>query len=159
MDKTVIRVEVKAVLPTSGGCAVFLGNEKKIFVIYIDHSVGAAITMAMRQVPRERPQSHDLMASMLLAFGGRVDRVVINDFASGVFYARLILVAENELFERKVVEIDARPSDCIALASVVNAPLYVTRQLMEEMEDMTDMLRRMEEKGATNPGDEDSIPF
>jgi hypothetical protein len=41
----VVEVQVKGVLPTTNGCAVFVGNEEKTFVIYVDHSVGAAITM------------------------------------------------------------------------------------------------------------------
>ena len=48
MNKTVIEVQVRAVLPTSGGCAVFLGNADKVFIIYVDQSVGSAITMFMR---------------------------------------------------------------------------------------------------------------
>ena len=47
MNKTVIEVQVRAVLPTSGGCAVFLGNNEKVFIIYVDQTVGSAITMFM----------------------------------------------------------------------------------------------------------------
>ena len=49
MNKTVIEVQVRAVLPTSGGCAVFLGNTDKVFIIYVDQSVGSAITMRWRR--------------------------------------------------------------------------------------------------------------
>lgn len=146
-ESNVVSVEVKAVLPTSGGCAVFLGNNEKTFVIYIDHSVGLAITMAIRREPRERPQTHDLIASILAGLGAKVERVVINDFANGVYYARLILSAENELHERKIVEIDARPSDSIALAAQAKAPIYITRSVWDEVEDMTEMLQKMEERG------------
>ena len=44
MNKTVIEVQVRAVLPTSGGCAVFIGNDEKVFIIYVDQTVGGAIT-------------------------------------------------------------------------------------------------------------------
>ena len=50
VNKTVIEVQVRAVLPTSGGCAVFLGNNDKVFIIYVDQTVGSAITMFMRDV-------------------------------------------------------------------------------------------------------------
>lgn len=143
----VVRVEIKAVLPTSGGCAVFLGNSEKIFVIYIDHTVGLAITLAMRHEPRERPQTHDLIGSILAGFGAKIQRVVINDFSNGVYYARLILEAENELHDRKILEIDARPSDCLALAARVNAPVYVARDVWEDAEDMTEMYHQMEKSG------------
>ncbi|RYD37893.1 MAG: bifunctional nuclease family protein [Verrucomicrobiaceae bacterium] len=149
MAKTnpVVQVEVKAVLPTSGGCAVFLGNARKIFVIYIDHSVGLAITLAMRQEPKERPQTHDLIGSILAGLGARVQRVVINHFKDGVYYARLILEAENELHARKILELDARPSDSLALAVQAKAPVYITREVWDSVEDMTAMYQKMESQG------------
>ncbi len=154
-QKQVIQVEIKAVLPTSGGCAVFLGNAEKTFVIYIDHSVGLAITMAMRREPRERPQTHDLIGSILAGFGAKIERVIINDFKAGVFYARLVVVAENELYERKIVEIDARPSDSLALAVAGRAPIYVTKPVWDDAEDMSSLLKRMEERGSPFPPDEE----
>lgn len=148
MEKTKpVQVEVKAVLPTSGGCAVFLGNTRKIFVIYIDHTVGLAITMAMREEPKERPQTHDLIGSLLAGFGAKVERVVINHFDNGVYHARLILVAENEILERKILEIDSRPSDALALAVQGKAPVFVTREVWDEVEDMTAMYQKMESQG------------
>ena len=52
VNKTVIEVQVRAVLPTSGGCAVFVGNNDKVFIIYVDQTVGSAITMFMRQITK-----------------------------------------------------------------------------------------------------------
>lgn len=154
-EKQVIQVEIKAVLPTSGGCAVFLGTPQKTFVIYIDHGVGLAITMAMRQEPRERPQTHDLISSILAGFGAKIERVIINDFKAGVYYARLVLVAENELYERKIVEIDCRPSDGIALAVAARAPVYVSKHVYDDAEDMGELLQRMEERGSPFPPEEE----
>ena len=124
MDKSVVQVEVKNVLATSAGSAVFLGNADKVFVIYVDHSVGSAINMFLHGTPKPRPQTHDLFADVLTALGAHVERVVINDFTDTVFFARLIIVAENELEERKIIEIDARPSDSIALAVQAEAPTW-----------------------------------
>ena len=154
MEKNVIETEVRAVLPTSGGCAVFLGNDLKVFVIYVDQAVGAAITMFMHDTPKPRPQTHDLFADMLTALGAHVERVVINDFNESVYYARLIVIATNELDEKKIVEIDARPSDGIALAIQQKAPIYVAAHVWEEVEDMSDVLQKMEERGF-EVGDED----
>jgi len=55
MSKPVVRVEVRAVATTSGGCAVFLGNEDKVFVIFVEQSVGKAIAMFMQGTRKERP--------------------------------------------------------------------------------------------------------
>jgi len=68
MSKPVVEGEMRAVATTSGGCAVFLGNEDKVFVIFVDQSVGAAITMFMQDTQKERPLTHDLLASILRAF-------------------------------------------------------------------------------------------
>lgn len=150
--KPVVPVEVKNVLATSAGSAVFLGNDEKVFVIYVDHSVGSAINMFLHGTPKPRPQTHDLFADVLTALGARVDRIVINDFSDTVFFARLIIVAENELEERKIVEIDARPSDSIALALQAGAPIYVSAPVWEAVEDMSIVLKKMQD--ANNEADE-----
>lgn len=156
MDKSVVQVEVKNVLATSAGSAVFLGNAEKVFVIYVDHSVGSAINMFLHGTPKPRPQTHDLFADVLTALGAHVERVVINDFTDTVFFARLIIVAENELDERKIIEIDARPSDSIALAVQAEAPIYVASHVWEAVEDMSIVLKKMQdasgEKDENFPG-------
>ena len=153
MQNDVVEVEVKGVLPTSGGCAVFLGTDEKVFVIYIDQMVGAAITMFMRNVPKERPQTHDLVASILVALGAKVERVVINDFSDGVYFARLILTAENELHQKKIVELDARPSDSIAIAVQQKSPIFVSKEVWDEAEDMTDVLRKVDQETISDEDD------
>ena len=145
MDKSVVQIEVKNVLATSAGSAVFLGNADKVFVIYVDHSVGSAINMFLHGTPKPRPQTHDLFADVLTALGARVERVVINDFTDTVFFARLIIVAENELDERKIIEIDASPSDSIALAVQAEAPIYVASHVWEAVEDMSIVLKKMQD--------------
>ena len=145
MDKSVVQIEVKNVLATSAGSAVFLGNADKVFVIYVDHSVGSAINMFLHGTPKPRPQTHDLFADVLTALVARVERVVINDFTDTVFFARLIIVAENELDERKIIEIDARPSDSIALAVQAEAPIYVASHVWEAVEDMSIVLKKMQD--------------
>lgn len=152
IGKPVVQVEVKNVLATSAGSAIFLGNDEKVFVIYVDHSVGSAINMFLHGTPKPRPQTHDLFADVLTALGAHVDRVVINDFTDTVFFARLIIIAENELDERKIVEIDARPSDSIALAVQARAPIYVAHHVWESVEDMSIVLKKMQD--ANNEADE-----
>jgi len=147
MPKSVIQIQVRAVLPTSGGCAIFLGNDDKVFVIYVDQNVGAAITMAMRKTPKERPQTHDLIGDILTATGAKIQRIAINDFNDGVYFARLIFTIENEIQEKKIVELDARPSDCIALAVACEAPIYVSEPVWNGVDDMTEVLNRMEDRG------------
>lgn len=147
MNKDVIEVQVRAIVPQDSSFAVFLGNTDKTFVIWVDEPVGTAISMFMRGVAKERPLTHDLLASVLMAFGARIDRIVINDLAGSVYRARMILVAENELHARKLVEIDARPSDSIAMAAQSGAPIFVSSSVWEAVEDMSGTLEEIENKG------------
>ena len=107
---------------TSGGYAVFLGNEDKVFVMLVDQSVGTAITMFMQGTQKERPLTHDLLANILRALGAKIERVIVNDLKRGTYFARLVLSAENESQQKKIIEIDARPSDCIAMATAAARP-------------------------------------
>ena len=142
----VVEAKVRAIFPTNAGCAVFLGNDDKVFVIYVDPAVGSAIAMTMKHVSRERPQTHDLISRIFQGLGARVERVVVNDFQDGVFYGRLIIGMENELGELKIVEIDARPSDCLAVALHEECPIYVAHHVWDEMEDMSEILCKMEDQ-------------
>lgn len=148
MNTDVVEVQVRAVLPLEGSFAVFLGNETKVFVIYIDESVGTAISMFMRGVSKERPLTHDLVGHLLLAFGAKVERVIINNINGSVFHARLIISAENELHTtRKMIELDARPSDSIAMAVQQSAPIFVAKKVWETVEDVSETLAQIEKKG------------
>ena len=140
----VIRTDIRAVIPTNGGTALFLGNVDKIFLVYIDNAVGAAIAMHLGGSIPPRPQTHDLMTGLLQAMGAKVERVVINKMQGETFFARLIVSVENEVQEKKLIELDARPSDCIALALRMDAPIYVSREVWDEVEDRADLLARME---------------
>jgi bifunctional DNase/RNase len=57
----------------------------------------------------------------------------------------LIVSAENELHQKKIIELDARPSDSIAMAAQQQAPIYVSREVWEEVEDHSDVLKSMSE--------------
>lgn len=156
MKNDVVPVQVKGVLPTTNGCAVFIGNDDKTFVIYVDHSVGAAITMFLRNTPKERPLTHDLIGHIFTGLGVRVERVVINDLKNSTYFARLILHCENEL-GKKILEIDSRPSDGIALAVQHKSPIFVSTKVFTVVEDMSEVLKRMnqeEGEGFTAPSEE-----
>ncbi len=155
MSKPVIPIHVRALIPTNAGVAVFVGNEEKIFVIYVDPSVGSAINMFLSGASKERPLTHDLMALVLAAVGAKVERVIINDLKSGTYFGRLIITAENELQQKKIIELDARPSDCIALATQQKAPIYVSHEVWEEVEDMSDVLETMQRQQNERPPSED----
>ena len=135
-----VRVEPIALLPTQAGCAVFLGDGQKAIVFYIDPSIGASINAVLSGSTPPRPLTHDLFSQSLHAFGAEVKRAVIVKREGEIFYARLFLTAENEIMEKKIVELDARPSDCIALAVRHKAPIYVLPEVWDDLEDMSGVL-------------------
>jgi bifunctional DNase/RNase len=144
----VVPVQIRGILPAnSGGCALFVGNDEKVFVISVEPQMGAVIGMFLRQTPKERPLTHDLMNRIFQGFGISVERVIITDLKNSTYFARLILQQQNEL-ARKIVEVDARPSDCLAIAVAQKKPIFVASQLFEQVEDMSEVLNRINETGS-----------
>jgi bifunctional DNase/RNase len=148
MKNEVVPVEIRGILPANSGCAIFVGNDEKVFVIQVEHNMGAVIGMFLRDTPKERPLTHDLMNSVLKGFNITVERAIITEMKASTYYARLILQQDNEL-GRKLVEIDARPSDCLALATAQKKPLFVTTSLFHQVDDMTKWLDEINENGGT----------
>ena len=142
MNNDSAEVTVKGVMPTSNGCAIFLGNEDKTFVIYVDPSIGNAINMTMNQVKKERPLTHDLIGLILKGLETSSERVLITDVDEGTFFARIILRMENEL-GKKIIELDARPSDSIVLALQMKQPIHVANKVLDNVEDMSEILERI----------------
>ncbi len=142
MKTNVVPVNIRAIIPASSGVALFLGNDEKVFVIQVEHNMGTIIDMALRGTPKDRPLTHDLIGTIFLGFGISVERVVITELKSSTYFARLSLKQENELGQ-KLIEVDARPSDCLAIAASTKRPVFVSRRLFDEVEDMTEVLERI----------------
>jgi uncharacterized protein len=144
---TVLPVTVKGLMPTPNGCAVFLGDDAKTFVIYVDHAVGNAIQMSLNGEKKERPLTHDLIGHILTGLGATLEHVVINDVSEGTFYARILIRMKNELGQ-KIVELDARPSDSTVLALAHRRPILVAKKVYDQVEDMTEILERVQKQQA-----------
>ena len=147
MKSEVLPVQIRGVLPANSGCALFVGNDEKVFVINVEPQMGAIISMFLRDTPKERPLTHDLMQRIFTGFGITIERVVITELKNSTYFARLILQLNNEV-ARKIVELDARPSDCLALATAQKRPIYVTQALFDQVEDMSEVLDKINETGS-----------
>ena len=145
MDKEVIPVTIKGLIPTSTGVAVFLGTDFKTFVIYIDPAVGQSLSLAINDVKRSRPLTHDLITHILMGLEAKLDRIIINDVDDDKFFARLIFNMENEL-GKKILEIDARPSDSLVLAVQNKRPIYVAQKVLVSVEDMTSVFEEIKNR-------------
>src|SRR2546428_13167373 len=144
MKNDVLPVQIRGILPANSGCAIFVGNDQKVFVIHVEQNMGAVIGMFFRDTPKERPLTHDLITSIFKGFNITVERAVITELKNSTYFARLVLQQQNEL-GRKIVEIDARPSDCLALITAQKRPLYVATSLFNQVEDMSKWLEEINE--------------
>jgi len=138
-------VRIVGLVPAQNGITVFLGNEEKTFSIHVDHGVGTNIAILLKGEKRERPLTHDLIGLVFSSFGITVERIVINDLRNDTYYARLTLKARNEV-HNKITEIDARPSDCLAIALQSGKPIYVADRVWNQVSDISSMLERIKEK-------------
>ena len=146
MKNEVVPVDIRGILPANSGCAIFVGNDEKVFVIQVEHNMGAVIGMFLRDTPKERPLTHDLITSIFKGFNITVERAIITELKNSTYFARLILQQQNEL-GRKLLEIDARPSDCLALVTAQKRPLFVATSLFNQVEDMSKWLEEINENG------------
>src|SRR5277367_301244 len=99
-------------------------KQSRVLPIMIGESEATAILLALHGVKPERPLTHDLVRSIIGQTGNRVDRIVIGDMRNEVYYATIYMDGGR-------YTIDSRPSDAIALAMGMNAPIYVNDKLFE----------------------------
>ncbi len=132
-----VEAALRRVVAMGSNFAVFLRGGGKTFVIFVDHEVGSAIAMYKDGVPRSRPLTHELLISILDGLEIGVDKVLINDLMGNTFYARLFLRGRDSGLKR-IFEIDARPSDCIAIALLSGAPILVAKHVLDAVNDVGD---------------------
>ena len=99
-------------------------NSDRVLPIWIGHFEAWAIAMELSQIKSKRPLSHDLMALLVSELSGKVTKVEVTELREQTFYARIYIETESG-----IKEVDARPSDSIALALKTDAPIYVNAEL------------------------------
>jgi len=124
-----MKVRGIAVDPTLKSPAVILTDEdeKRYLPIWIGVPEATAIFIQLNDQSVPRPMTHDLLKSVIEALGAKVIKIVINDIDQSTFFARLFLDAGDK---DNPVEVDSRPSDAIALALRVGAPIFVTEKVI-----------------------------
>jgi bifunctional DNase/RNase len=127
-----------------------LKEGNKVLPIWIGHAEAWAIAMELSGIGSKRPMTHDMLKAVINALSAKVEKVEITELKEQTFYARVLLACDG-----KMLEIDARPSDSIALALKVNAPIYVEETLFDpkgpdlppglkkDSESLADRLRRI----------------
>lgn len=114
--------------PEGTNPVVFLENkDKKLLPIYVGAAEAFSIHSALEKMPYPRPLTHDLLVSVLDRMDTKIRKIVIDDLNDGIFFARLIIKKNGD-----EMEFDTRPSDGVALAIRTDAPIYVSRKIMDE---------------------------
>lgn len=131
MFSELIQLSFDKIMQTRSYTVIILGAEGKRFAIYTDPAIGRTLQLFLTDVTKPRPLTHDLIDLIFDGLDIRVKQIVLNDVQDTVYYARLFLEQERGTF-RHIVEIDCRPSDCITLALMSNAPVYCTREVLDK---------------------------
>lgn len=106
-------------------------NGDRVLPIWIGRPEAESIAAHLHGIPRERPMTHDLTASLVTSLDGMLARVVVTHVVDHTYHAEMHLVcgAENRV-------VDSRPSDAIAIALRLGAPIFADAALLEEYEQM-----------------------
>jgi bifunctional DNase/RNase len=132
MLSELVQLSFDKIMQTKAYTVVVLTAEGKSFPIYTDPSIGKMLQLFLTDVETPRPLTHELVSRIFEGMDIRVKQVVISDVQDTVYYARLFL--EQDLGDqRHIVEIDARPSDCLTLALMDNAPVYCTKEVLDKV--------------------------
>ncbi len=102
-------------------------DEKSALPIWIGLIEASAIATELEKIKLARPMTHDLMKNILTNLSIQIEKIEVNDLADNTFYARIHLASGKKTFA-----IDSRPSDAIALALRMKAPIFVDRKVIEK---------------------------
>lgn len=101
-------------------------NGERYLPIWIGPFEADAITIQLQGIEVARPMTHDLLKQLIETLDGEVSHVIISDLQNDTFYAKIVLNINGD-----TLEVDSRPSDAVALAVRVDAPIYVDEDVMD----------------------------
>jgi bifunctional DNase/RNase len=99
----------------------------RVLPIWIGPAEASAIAMELQGVKAARPMTHDLLKQVIVGLGGELRRIVISAVKENTYFAELLIQREDHVFQ-----VDARPSDSIALALRLQAPIFASDQLLDQ---------------------------
>jgi uncharacterized protein len=127
-----IQVELKRIIitETSEQQVIYLKEVagERSFPIVIGLNEALAIDRRLKGQPTPRPQTHELLSSVIEKMDGKLERILINDLQDSTFFARLVIRHSG-----KTVEIDSRPSDAIALGISNDVPIFVAEHVLDDV--------------------------
>jgi bifunctional DNase/RNase len=131
MLSELVQLSFDKIMQNRAYTVIILSSRDKRFAIYTEPSTGRTLQLYLTKAEKPRPLTHDLMSQIFQGLEVQLLQVVINDVQDTTFFARLFLQQEIDGI-RHILEIDARPSDCITLALMHNIPVYCTREVLDK---------------------------
>jgi len=127
-----VQVELKRIIitETSEQQVIFLKEVEgpRTFPIVIGATEALAIDRRLKGIPTPRPQTHELLSTVIEKLDAKLERILINDLQDHTFFAKLVIRQNG-----KSIEIDSRPSDAIALGVANNVPIFVAEHVLDEV--------------------------
>lgn len=102
-------------------------DSKRYLPIWIGPFEADAIAMAIQGHEPQRPMTHDLLKALIGEMGGQIVHILVNDIQDNTFFARIVIEQQG-----RIVEVDARPSDAIALAVRTDVPVFVEATVLDQ---------------------------
>jgi bifunctional DNase/RNase len=102
-------------------------DQERYLPIWIGLYEAEAITIALQDIQVARPQTHDLLKTLIQSLNAKLLHVEVMSLSDDVFYGNLVLEIDDER-----IDVDCRPSDALALAARMRAPIYVTEDVMDQ---------------------------
>lgn len=131
MASELIPITFNKIMQSRSYTVIILGTDQKRFAIYTDPSVGRNIQIYLTEEHKPRPYTHELINAILKGFEIKPIQIVINDIDDTIYFSRIYL--EQTTGEQKtILEIDARPSDCITLALLDSIPVFCRKEILEK---------------------------
>lgn len=131
-----IEVKIRGLMmdPSNGTPIIILKdvNSDTMLPIWVGAYEANAIALEIEKIAPQRPLTHDLLRNLIVEMGARVERVVVTELRDSTFFA----VIEMRSSENKILTLDARPSDAIALALRADCPIYVNLEVIHSSRNM-----------------------
>lgn len=132
-------------LDTRTGSPIVVLHDKenrRALPIWIGSAEASSIIRKIENLSVTRPMTHDLIISIIEKVGYKISKVEINDVEKETYFATIFLENEDD---GKIIEIDSRPSDAIAIAIRIDAPIYVTANVLSNGSVSTDSTKDAQE--------------
>lgn len=131
MEEEFVHIKFDKIMQSQAYTCIVLASEEKKFAIYTNVTSGKSMQDYLTQTDRQRPSTHDLINQMMRGFEITIKQIVINKLNDTVYFARIYFEQMKDGMLH-IIEIDARPSDCISLALTHKIPIFCTRSVLEK---------------------------